>query len=397
MIDKFLGIQSKYEKVYFKRLYDFDSSYATHNLYPYPAKFIPHVVRFFLEKYTKPGQWVFDPFAGSGTVGIEAELTGRNYILWDINPMLDIIAKASTWKGDLKLPEVDFDYEKRFIPRWENLFYWHPKEFVDQLSRLWGFYHDNPNPLLAIPLMKVTKYFSYAELEFPKLYKSRKAVERVQGLLSGNWREKMRDMLRAETERVLKKVEEFQRLAKGSNGIVKAGVNSLSEPIPEVDAIITSPPYLQAQEYIRTFKIELYWLGYDPKKYSSYEIPYNKEVRPIEVKSETFIKYRQIVEGFNHEGLMRIYDTYFFSILSFFEKVKAKTIGVFVGPVKIRNVRIPIDEIIKEHLESKGFIHEKTYIDTILSRKIKEVKYNPATGLIDERTPTEHLLILSRP
>ncbi|MEM4970281.1 MAG: hypothetical protein QXE01_03410 [Sulfolobales archaeon] len=29
-----------------------------------------------------------------------------------------------------------------------------------------------------------------------------------------------------------------------------------------VKLMITSPPYLQAQEYIRSFKIELAWLGY---------------------------------------------------------------------------------------------------------------------------------------
>lgn len=70
--------------------------------------------------------------------------------------------------------------------------------------------------------------------------------------------------------------------------------------------------------------------------------------------------------------------------------------GIFVGPVKIRNIRVPIDEILKEHLETKGWKHEITYIDTIVSRRIKKVEINPATGLEDERTPTEHLLIMKK-
>ncbi len=238
----------------FKKMYSFSTSYATHNLYSYPAKFIPHVVRFFLESYTNEGETVFDPFAGSGTVGIEAEIVGRNYVLWDVNPILEVIMRASTWKGELIVPEVDFDYSRRYIPKWNNIGYWHPKEFLDQLSKLWGFYHDHPHPLLTIPLMKVTKYFSFAELEFPKLYKSKEGKKRVEELLRSNWREEMKDMLRKEVDRELNKIAEFQKLAKpGVHGVVKGGINSLTEKQPEVDALITSPPYLQAQEYIRTF------------------------------------------------------------------------------------------------------------------------------------------------
>lgn len=59
-------------------------------------------------------------------------------------------------------------------------------------------------------------------------------------------------------------------------------------------------------------------------------------------------------------------------------------------------MRIPIDEILREHLESLGWKHEITLIDRIVARKLFEAKVNPATGLPDERTPTEHLLIMGR-
>ena len=68
----------------------------------------------------------------------------------------------------------------------------------------------------------------------------------------------------------------------------------------------------------------------------------------------------------------------------------------FVSPVKIRNVKIPIDEIIKEHMENLGWKHEITYIDKIVSRRLFNVKKNPATGLTDERTKYEHLIIMKR-
>lgn len=71
-----------------------DTGYLTHGLFYYPARFIPQVPRFCLRNYTKEGDWVVDPFAGSGTVGLEAVLMNRNAILIDINPLLNHIVPA---------------------------------------------------------------------------------------------------------------------------------------------------------------------------------------------------------------------------------------------------------------------------------------------------------------
>jgi len=402
-IDDFFGTkqEDKYRKVLFRSFYNFDTDYATHGLYWYPARFIPHVVRYFIENYTKTGDLVFDPFAGSGTVAIEAEITGRNYVVWDLNPITELLVKAETWKNDVseKMFEIDFNYSKRFTPRWGELYFWHPKEFVDVLSRLWAYYHDHPNPLLAVSLLRVTKYFSYAEIEFTKLYKSKVAIERVNELLSSNWRERLKDMYWQEVERVTKKVEEFQRLCKrDSKGEVKGGVDVLNAELPRVDAIITSPPYLQAQEYIRSFSMELHWLGYtttEIRRLKAREIPYNAPPHTT-VNSQTYKKYRELVKGLGNSKLLQIYDAYFESMANFLKKANAKVIGLFVGPVKIRTMRIPLDEIFREYLESLGWHHEITLIDTIVSRRLAKIEINPATGLEDERTPTEHLLIMRK-
>jgi len=402
-IDDFLEIkqEDKYRKVLFRSFYNFNTNYATHGLYWYPARFISHVVRYFIERYTKPGDLVFDPFAGSGTVAIEAEITGRNHIVWDLNPIIELLVKAETWKNDVneKMFEIDFNYSKRFIPRWGDLYFWHPKEFVDVLARLWAYYHDHPNSLLAIPLLRIIKYFSYAEIEFAKLNMSKVAIERVNELLSSNWREKIKDMYWQEAERVIKKVKEFQRQCKCvSKGEVKGGVDVLNAELPRVDAIITSPPYLQAQEYIRSFSMELHWLGYttvEIRRLKAREIPYNTPLHTT-VNSQTYNKYRELVKGLGDSKLLQIYDAYFESMANFLKRANAKVIGLFVGPVKIRTMRIPIDEIFKEHLESLGWYHEITLIDTIVSRRLAKIEVNPATGLEDKRTPTEHLLIMRK-
>ena len=72
------------------------TTYLTHGIHYYPATFIPQVVRYCLDKYTKPFDWVLDPFAGSGSVGVECFITSRNATLVDINPMTDWLVKIKT-------------------------------------------------------------------------------------------------------------------------------------------------------------------------------------------------------------------------------------------------------------------------------------------------------------
>lgn len=62
------------------------NSYLTHNLHPYPAKFIPQIPKELIVRLSKKNNWVLDPFCGSGTSLVEARLTGRNSIGVDVNP-----------------------------------------------------------------------------------------------------------------------------------------------------------------------------------------------------------------------------------------------------------------------------------------------------------------------
>lgn len=418
-IDKYLGINwnsnvnytDKYVHVLFRKLVREipSTTYVTHGLYYYPAKFIPHVIRYVIKKYTKKGDWVFDPFAGSGSVSIECHLLGRNYILWDLNPILNVLVKASTYMEDVSNNDlmIDLTYSREFLPRWNNLLYWHPEEFLEVLAKAWGYYHDivpdKLKPLVAIPLLKVTRYFSYSDEKVAKLYKSKRAVKKVKKLLNSNWKELMFKMYKKEVKKLVSKIKEFQRYRSIMvESIVYAGIDSLRGRLDrETDILLTSPPYLQAQEYIRSFKLELFWLGYseeDIRKLQKLEIPY-REPPAVKVESRLYREYRKKVMELGRSKLLAIYDSYFKSLALFFnnnhELIK-RYMAIFVGPVKIRGVRIPIDEILREHLESLGWKHEVTLIDKIVSRKLFETKINPATGLPDERTPTEHLLIMKK-
>jgi DNA modification methylase len=64
----------------------------------YWGNFIPQIPNQFLRRYTKKGDWIFDPFAGSGTTLIECRRLGRNGIGIELNPTVAKLARENLRK-----------------------------------------------------------------------------------------------------------------------------------------------------------------------------------------------------------------------------------------------------------------------------------------------------------
>jgi hypothetical protein len=75
-----------------------DSSYASHSIHPFAAKFPPQIPRLFIEELTESGDSVLDPMAGSGTTIVEAVLLKREAFGFDIDPLaLRLCHVKTTW------------------------------------------------------------------------------------------------------------------------------------------------------------------------------------------------------------------------------------------------------------------------------------------------------------
>lgn len=68
---------------------------AAHSIHEvsYRACFKPQLPRFFIERLTKPGDRVYDPFMGRGTTLIEAGLLDRTPVGCDINPLSALLCE----------------------------------------------------------------------------------------------------------------------------------------------------------------------------------------------------------------------------------------------------------------------------------------------------------------
>ncbi len=421
-LDRYLDIPKKTEekeiRVSFRMLMRNEvpsTDYSSHGMYYYPAKFIPQVVRFAIKEYTDKGNWVFDPFAGSGTVCVESYLTMRNCIAYDINPILEVLVKAKTLRvqyedsAELKKQISNLLYYngKLFIPKWKNIKYWYPEEILNYLEKLWGYIHyecqSRLKPLLVLGLLKISREFSYTDDQVPKLFKSKIKIEKINQLVKGNWKTLLNEKLINYTRALFSKALEFTKYAKRITYepkiIAKGGIDVLDKNIDlprNVDLLITSPPYLIAHEYIRSTKLELYWLGYtdaDVKRFYKAEIPYNNP-KPINIRSKTFQEYRKIISS-KKPSLLTYYDKYFYSIIGALEKFSPrinKYMAIFVGPASLAGVEIPIHKIIIEHFTSDDYIHVKTYIDEIKARRVFRKRKNPNP----EGITHEYLVILKK-
>lgn len=114
----------------FDNVREFERTKHVHRLHPYLGKFIPQLVEAFLKKYFKKDDWILDPFAGSGTTLIEANILGMNSVGVELSKFNCLIAEVKTGKYDINIVEREIrdiltkikEFSKTLFLNQNNLF-----------------------------------------------------------------------------------------------------------------------------------------------------------------------------------------------------------------------------------------------------------------------------------
>jgi DNA modification methylase len=256
------------------------TTYLTHGIHKYTAKMIPYIPRYFIEKYSQENDLVLDPFCGSGTTLLEAKLSSRNAIGIDINPLAVLISEVKTTIPNLNqlslairlIKEKVKNCDKGMPVSFPNIDYWFCKEVQRDLSKikfsiefLRDRFSEDIIKFLLVCFSSIIRKSSYADPRMAKTYKSKKVRKKIEEGWKPTPIQYFEDSLDKNFERVkclgkhLSANKNFVKVFLGdarktSCILKKYGIN-------EVDLIVTSPPYINAQDYFRSYKLEIQWLG----------------------------------------------------------------------------------------------------------------------------------------
>lgn len=248
-------------------------------VHPFPARMAPELALSSLANLPA-GSVVLDPMSGSGTVLRQALAMGHQAIGFDMDPLAVLMSRVWTTPIDelvieqeltslmLEVAQVDLRRQK---------LHWLDQETQEFLQ----FWFDGPQRRALTRLAFVLDERRTAKLSAPRhaavdvlsIALSRLIVTKEQGASLARDTSHSRPHKVAETSNYdveanfLRSVRQLvQRLLEQppprAAQVQLGDARHLALPPRSVDAILTSPPYLNAIDYMRGHRLALVWLGY---------------------------------------------------------------------------------------------------------------------------------------
>lgn len=264
----------------------------SHLIHTYPAKLLVHIPYFFLnnEFFSKKGDTILDPFCGTGTVLLEANIAGRNALGADSNPLARLIASVKTTKLDkaklqILLAEIiskTILYDNVEYPNVVNRDFWFSKSTQQYLAKIrkaileltsneYQYFFEVcfsncikkvsfADPRIAVPVKLNPSRFEQNIEQFNKIKNRISDLENIDVI----------SKFKTICEDNIARIDKLNTLENNvSSRIISSNAKRLTSSLDEtsllvdncIDLIITSPPYAGAQKYIRSSSLNLGWLG----------------------------------------------------------------------------------------------------------------------------------------
>lgn len=95
--------------------------HSMHTMCSYHGMFPARLAHYFIQRYSRPGDLVLDPFSGRGTVPLQARVEGRLAVSNDLNPLAYVLSRAKAdppeWNAaDTFLRGLEAAYRKKSHP-----------------------------------------------------------------------------------------------------------------------------------------------------------------------------------------------------------------------------------------------------------------------------------------
>lgn len=262
----------------------------THFIHTYPAKLLAHIAHFFVHAgaLSGMGSRVLDPFCGSGTVALEASMSGRQALVADANPMARLLThvKTTPYSPEELLTEAVEILRRarryRTAPTVDiiNSELWYSisrKKELEILRRAVFEVEDEDNRSFFLICFSVTcRKLSYVDpaISVPVRLKvkagrtdeaNKEITQRLSKVDSADCLEEFSAVCLANIQRISRTNTEFpdRAAARFAGEDARSLVDEQGAPLAgnTVDLVVTSPPYGSAQKYVRSMSLSLNWLG----------------------------------------------------------------------------------------------------------------------------------------
>lgn len=370
------------------------TTYLTHGLHPYPAKFIPQIPNALIQGLSSVGDTVADIFCGSGTTLVEALTLKRNTVGIDANPLACLISRAKTTVisedqatalyalceraknlGDGLHTSKDGDLfsnthpfiSQAWRPKTDSLTFWFEQYVIEELAECLSWCRQlRPGAEQIIALTA----FSAIVIGVSKQDSDTRYVRRDKDFSPG---EVFRRFART-LQQATRSAAEFSELVEPRFSCEVLEANILSGPaIPMVDLVVSSPPYPNAYSYHLYHMTRMLWLEMDQPRFKREEIGSHRKYSSNSKSAASPETFRQEFE----------------QIMGWMSRVlrKGGYACFVVGDSTVKGKRIDNTELISNASKESGFL-EVLRIDRTLQSTKKS--FNPTIGKIK----TEKILIL---
>lgn len=377
-----------------------------HRIHAYPAKFPAFITQKAVEYARSRGleiNCIADVFCGCGTTALEAKRLGADFWGCDINPVATLIARVKSsdyQKGRLaRYKQIVLDaYDSSPINHHatelqaERILYWFDETTIKELAVL-------KRVITALPSGKYRDFFLCA---FSNILKpaSRWLTKSIKPQIDPNKKPaNVRKAFDRQVNVMIKAVSEKKCNPDTKVQIVDGNFLKMKFEVPEIDLIITSPPYVTSYEYADLHQLSSLWLGYadDFRKLREGSIGslfhksvYEQDIEIIESCGKNMVQSLYKIDRRKARASAR----YFADMLHTVEKCRTMLhpggmLLFVIGNTEYKGIKIDNAKYLYDCMVSNGFsdleIHKRKISAKILT------PYRDKTGRFSSNSENRHI------
>ena len=393
-----------------------ETTYSTHGMHSFPARFPPQIVDWAIDSFVdESGATILDPMCGSGTTLVESFLQGHNSKGIDKDPLARLMTRVKTTPINISKLERQTELFRRRVvcdinnyrttqgshpeyypsdvdknllrqeplkieevqrPQWDNIDYWFFDEVIDELSLINSRIQRIQNKW-ARELYEIAFSSSIVTKGKTSVVNAHDiAHSRAHKVEPESPPNTLQIFLKSLDEKV-KIIKEFTKTindkdwetAKPVAEVIGDDARDIDLSAESVDLVVTSPPYINALNYVRATKYSLYWLRWPQKSKKDITTEYigtdrgstDEFVTRLEHSTQSSTANDQISKiAKNNERMAGIVHKFVDDMLTTIEEIhrvlkSGSECVIIIGDSDIRDVHVETHRILNELAEYTGF------------------------------------------